>query len=471
MKPDNPLKRRVSSSYRSGELEREERELRLKEAAKRGRQRPARLPQNVNDEGKKRKVTKRRLDRVEEELKRAAKRLRSTSGPSSAELLSESLQKHTEGSEAVDLEALLDCMADLEVKASPLEAKALLKRYRRLCPKDRALLPGEFSRMLMTSAGGTDVCFGCPETDDDFSKRILHPQCRRTIFAPTKGFNPKAAADRSACEPAADLELEFAHGYAGHFARSANAFYAHDGEIVFPVAGLGVVFDRESNSQRFFRHHSSDVTCLHASSYAVRISGTEYAARSIVASGQRKEPFDPDTGVVESPFVCLWDTDTCSLIRKIPHPPDERAIVAVAFSPCGSYLASVVADNQHTVYVWDLSKKRVGWDDKGFSRARSFHLTCYYCGEIHEFNYCRAAADGTMHGLVASGRGYQSKPVAVYGIAWNPFTSSKLGEFCSYGAKHLKVWETDGRCRQWKFKNEKAMDICSAVFLKPPKGE
>lgn len=49
--------------------------------------------------------------------------------------------------------------------------------------------------------------------------------------------------------------------YRGYDCRS-NLFYTQTGEIVYHVAAIGVVYNRQQNTQRFYMGHDDDILCL-----------------------------------------------------------------------------------------------------------------------------------------------------------------------------------------------------------------
>ena len=51
------------------------------------------------------------------------------------------------------------------------------------------------------------------------------------------------------------------HSYRGYDCRS-NLHYTKDGEIVYHIAALGVVYNRTSHKQRFYSAHTDDILCL-----------------------------------------------------------------------------------------------------------------------------------------------------------------------------------------------------------------
>lgn len=62
--------------------------------------------------------------------------------------------------------------------------------------------------------------------------------------------------DRTA--PRSQLRLEWVYGYRGHQCRN-NLFYTANSEIVYFVAGVGVVYNTRENAQRFFLGHNDDI--------------------------------------------------------------------------------------------------------------------------------------------------------------------------------------------------------------------
>ena len=63
--------------------------------------------------------------------------------------------------------------------------------------------------------------------------------------------------DRTA--PNCQLSLEWVYGYRGHQVRS-NLFYNESKEIVYFVAGVGIVQNLQEHKQRFFLEHDDDIT-------------------------------------------------------------------------------------------------------------------------------------------------------------------------------------------------------------------
>lgn len=65
-------------------------------------------------------------------------------------------------------------------------------------------------------------------------------------------------ADRNRSPPESQLRLEWVYGYRGHQCRN-NLFYTKEGEVVYFVAGVGVVLNLQERRQKFFLGHNDDI--------------------------------------------------------------------------------------------------------------------------------------------------------------------------------------------------------------------
>ncbi|KAI2654593.1 Echinoderm microtubule-associated protein-like 6 [Labeo rohita] len=66
-------------------------------------------------------------------------------------------------------------------------------------------------------------------------------------------------ADRTA--PNCHLRLEWVYGYRGHQCRN-NLYYTAAKEIVYFVAGVGVVYNTREHKQKFYLGHNDDIIRL-----------------------------------------------------------------------------------------------------------------------------------------------------------------------------------------------------------------
>lgn len=139
--------------------------------------------------------------------------------------------------------------------------------------------------------------------------------------------------------------------------------------------------------------HFTSFTCTAVKSHS-KLSRLIASSHSFCqASGQTIPIVD---GKSARPFVCIWDTRDQQEIRRIYLDAEERDVFAVSFSPNGEHLATISADDYHTVSVWD-------W--------RSGERIC-------------------------DGRGAN----AGNGVVWDTF-SADCSRFCSFGMRALKMWE------------------------------
>eukprot|EP01119_Soliformovum_irregulare_P013844 TRINITY_DN3722_c0_g1_i1.p1 TRINITY_DN3722_c0_g1~~TRINITY_DN3722_c0_g1_i1.p1 ORF type:complete len:1927 (-),score=428.61 TRINITY_DN3722_c0_g1_i1:16-5796(-) len=162
------------------------------------------------------------------------------------------------------------------------------------------------------------------------------------------------------------LELEWVYGYHGSRCRD-NLFYIQDDEVVYHLAGVGIVYNPRDHTQRFFQGHTDDI-----------ISLTLHPDRRLVATGQ----------IGKDPYIAVWDTKTMTTVALLKH-FHQRGICSLGFSHDGKYLVSVGLDDDHTLALWDWKEGRVIAQDKA-SNERIFDIepspysnTIVTCGVKH----------------------------------------------------------------------------------------
>ena len=323
-----------------------------------------------------------RLQELEEQM-RAALKARRQLHCAERELLTNAFRRtDPDKTRVVDVERFVQVWKSFGVEVTDREARAAFNKYGQT--RDGSLPYPVFTEALLVGKArlvgmSSEVRRGAfplnrPAEEYQFHGKILYPQCRKGVFTPS-GWDG-AAARRSCKPPDADMELTWVHGYARDCLAN-NLFYAADGTIVYFTAALGVVYDKEAHSQRFFTGHDDDVKCL-----------TMSTGRNLCASGQ----------VGKYPYVCVWDPATCEEKKRLKHPA-VRGVAAVGFCRDAKLLASVGMDNNHTIFVWD-------W-----------------------------RAGKCMHEV----KGHTDVPPKVYGIAFDPFGPDPTA-FMSYGVNHIKWW-------------------------------
>uniref|UniRef100_A0A8C6S538 EMAP like 6 n=1 Tax=Neogobius melanostomus TaxID=47308 RepID=A0A8C6S538_9GOBI len=133
--------------------------------------------------------------------------------------------------------------------------------------------------------------------------------------------------------PEQGLQLQFVHGYRGYDCRN-NLLYTQSGEMLYHVAAVGVVYNRQLHGQRFYLGHDDDILslCIHP-------------LKDYAATGQ----------VGRDPAIHVWDIQTvkCLSLLRGHH---QRGVCAMDFSADGKTLVSVGVDDGHSIVIWDWKR-------------------------------------------------------------------------------------------------------------------
>ena len=146
--------------------------------------------------------------------------------------------------------------------------------------------------------------------------------------------------------------MEWVYGFRSMNARN-NVRYNIRGEVIFHAAGLGVVYDKNRDVQRFHAgYHAGDILCLAVDS-----------SRRFCATGEEGD----------RPGINVWDTQTTRLLCRLgggggtkggtqeEGPHCGGGVSCVTFSHDGRRLASVSNDIDWTLAVW--RSQRGDWTD------------------------------------------------------------------------------------------------------------
>uniref|UniRef100_A0A673XFV8 EMAP like 5 n=1 Tax=Salmo trutta TaxID=8032 RepID=A0A673XFV8_SALTR len=179
-----------------------------------------------------------------------------------------------------------------------------------------------------------------PEMDSEIEQET-HLTYRRQVYKEdlpqlkeqSKEKHRAVAMKKRERAPGSGLKLHFIHGYRGYDCRS-NLFYTQTGEIVYHVAAVGVVYNRQQNTQRFYMGHDDDILCL-----------AIHPLKDYVATGQ----------VGRDSSIHIWDTEIMKPMSVLKgfH---QLGVCALDFSADGKRLASVGLDDNHTIVLWDWRK-------------------------------------------------------------------------------------------------------------------
>ncbi|XP_039593751.1 echinoderm microtubule-associated protein-like 6 isoform X2 [Polypterus senegalus] len=179
-----------------------------------------------------------------------------------------------------------------------------------------------------------------PELDSDIEQeaqinydRQVYKEDLPQLKQQSKEKNQSVSSLKRERAPEESLKLQFVHGYRGYDCRN-NLFYTQTGEVVYHVAAVAVVYNRQQHTQRFYLGHDDDILSL-----------AIHPIKDYVATGQ----------VGRDPPIQVWDTQTlkCLSLLKGHH---QRGVCALDFSADGKSLVSVGIDDNHSIVVWDWKK-------------------------------------------------------------------------------------------------------------------
>lgn len=143
-------------------------------------------------------------------------------------------------------------------------------------------------------------------------------------------------AARSA--PSCHLRLEWVYGYRGHQCRN-NLYYTAAKEIVYFVAGVGVVYSPREHRQKFYRGHSDDII-----RYRPGLGGGGGA----VTPAERSRSLHPPVllEVVAAPAEARHPGEQCASLWSRAHPLKRPAfrslllpgsLLRIGRTPCRSF--------------------------------------------------------------------------------------------------------------------------------------
>ena len=145
-------------------------------------------------------------------------------------------------------------------------------------------------------------------------------------------LTPTALANATANQsfPDASLTLEWVHGYRGEDCRG-NVRYTLTGEIVYPVAKLGIIYSPLEHRQRYMTGHTNEIVSLGVAPDGDTVATGEAGAR---------------------PNLICWDVTSCKPLSIIAG-LHAIAITQIAFSQSGERLASIGGDVGRTLVIYN----------------------------------------------------------------------------------------------------------------------
>jgi len=136
--------------------------------------------------------------------------------------------------------------------------------------------------------------------------------------------------------PKVQLTLDYVYGYDIKHCRN-NLAYLQNGEIVYHTAAIGVILNKETNTQRFFTGHIGSIMSIALHPDKIRVATGDYGVK---------------------PYIYIWNSNTCLPVASF-RGYLEKGIKSLAFSPNGEYLAAVDISPYNSVAIYDLHNKEL----------------------------------------------------------------------------------------------------------------
>lgn len=165
------------------------------------------------------------------------------------------------------------------------------------------------------------------------------------------------------------------------------------------TACLGVILDKEANTQKYFgggpventskqvasdkSHHNNDIMCL-----------------SVNTSGDREWAVTGQVG--KSPSIFVWNTRTGVSKKRFNLAKDARAVAACAISYDTKYIATADKHDQHFVSIFELESGQMVLHEKGGPGA-IFDLT--FSNKEGDYGLWSAGAKHMSYWDIAEGKG------------------------------------------------------------------
>ena len=130
-----------------------------------------------------------------------------------------------------------------------------------------------------------------------------------------------------------ELHLEWVYGYASRLTRASVRYSAQSGTILYPAASMGVIYNKNTKTQKYSMHHKDEITALDA-----------HPNKDIAATGHRAR------GDIT---VCVWNSVTGEALKHLNVGDKVYGISSLKFNADGRYLAVACQDVNHTVLIYD----------------------------------------------------------------------------------------------------------------------
>ncbi|KAG8231078.1 hypothetical protein J437_LFUL011046 [Ladona fulva] len=192
-------------------------------------------------------------------------------------------------------------------------------------------------RRRSRSKGRRSVTYGDADARDYSLVEVLKEEPLRLIIRGLKRtFYPPLHHPPADNSPP-DKRLQLDYGYRGTDSRR-NLWVLPTGELLYYVAAVAVLYDRDEDSQRHYVAHSEDIQCM-----------ALHPSREMVASGQRA-----GRNRKTQAHIRIWSTETLQTLYVFGMGEFELGVSAIAFSQLngGSYVLAVDGGRERILSVW-----------------------------------------------------------------------------------------------------------------------
>ncbi|XP_075239148.1 echinoderm microtubule-associated protein-like 2 isoform X2 [Convolutriloba macropyga] len=170
-----------------------------------------------------------------------------------------------------------------------------------------------------------------------------------TMYAPSE--QKEGRVNDVGKEPSENLKLEWVFGYRGKDCRN-NILVLESGELCYFAAATAVMFNTETQTQRFYQEHTDDIKSI-----------ALHPDKVTVASGQVAGHAETEG----KPHVRVWNSTTLETMHVIGEGVFGRGVCCVSFSKMdgGELLCAVDESNEHVVSVWEWKSEKKITEQKG----------------------------------------------------------------------------------------------------------
>jgi len=244
---------------------------------------------------------------------------------------------------------------------------------------------------------------------------------KSAIRAPTGYKEPTGEVLGEA--PGSSLELKFVYGYRGWDCRNNIGFGDSTFNVIYHIAGVGVMYNSQTHVQVHNTEHDDDILCLDI-----------HPDGHLVATGE----------IGKTPKIVLWDTSTGTTVKVIKF--HTKGVSHITFSSDGKLLISVGMDTDRIVAIHNvLTGNLVGTGKAGkgvevYCIATGSNNTFVTVGKNH-LKFYELPVGNAVAGEVPSKSGIYNKAVKERVVISACFLSSGADVITGMAKGSLLLWK------------------------------